>query len=399
MTGAAASCAVRYTVRSGDPHAHRYAVEMTVDRPDAAQRVSLPVWIPGSYLVREFSRHLSGLTARQGRKRQSISQIDKCTWDVACNPAQPLTLAYEVYAFDDSVRAAWLDAQRGFFNAACLLLRAHGLEDAPHLLSVPRPAQAQYRDWQLATALEPVKADTRGFGLYRAADYDELADSPVELGAFWSGAFTAGGAPHRFVVAGAPDTFDGQRLLADAQAICTAAIGFWPGKTPFKRYLFLLNAVEDNCGGLEHRASTALICARRSLPRLADQTVTPSGDKSVQPGDDYATLLGLISHEYFHAWNVKRLRPAEFARYDYGRENYTRLLWLFEGFTSYYDNLLLLRAGRIDQTAYLQRLAKALNQIAQTPGRRVQSIAQASFDAWIRHYRPDENTPNSTVSY
>jgi predicted metalloprotease with PDZ domain len=396
VTGAA----VRYVVRIGNLHGHCYAVEISIGKPVAAQRVSLPVWVPGSYLVREFSRHLSGLTARQGRKTLPVSQIDKCTWEVVCDPTQPLVLAYQVYAFDDSVRAAWLDAQRGFFNATSLLLRVHGLEDVQHLLEIPRPPQPECRikgqEWQLATALEPVKTGTYGFGLYCAADYDELADSPVELGAFWSGAFTAGNVPHRFVVAGAPETFNGQRLLADVQAICETVIRFWPGKAPFKHYLFLLDAVESDYGGLEHRASTALICARRSLPRLA---APPPDGKLAGPNDDYAMLLGLVSHEYFHAWNVKRLRPAEFARYDYTRENYTRLLWFFEGFTSYYDGLLLLRAGRIDPTAYLQRLSKTLNQVAQTPGRRVQSAAQASLDAWVRHYRADENTPNSTVSY
>ncbi|MDR0479277.1 MAG: peptidase M61 [Burkholderiaceae bacterium] len=385
----------------GDLHGHRYAVEMVIGAPEAAQRVSLPVWIPGSYLVREFSRHLSPLTARQGRKALAVMQIDKCTWEIACDPAQRLTLAYEVYAFDDSVRAAWLDTQRGFFNATSLLLRAHGRENAPHRLTVPRPSQPECRikgrEWQLATALEPLKTAACGFGTYCAADYDELADHPVELGAFWSGAFTAGGVQHRFVVAGAPETFDGARLLADAQAICAAAIRFWPGKAPFQRYLFLLNAVQDGYGGLEHCASTALICAWRNLPRLPQPG--DDGAKPGKPDDDYTTLLGLVSHEYFHAWNVKRLKPAEFARYDYACENYTRLLWFFEGFTSYYDDLLLLRAGRIDQAAYLGLLAKTINQIAQAPGRRVQSLAQASFDAWVRHYRSDENTPNSTVSY
>jgi predicted metalloprotease with PDZ domain len=389
---------VRYAVRIGELHAHRYAVEMRIDRPAAVQRVSLPVWIPGSYLVREFARHISRLTARQGNKTLPVTQVDKCNWEVTCDTARPLVLAYEVYAFDDSVRAAWLDAQRGFFNATSLLLRAHGLQAAPHLLDVPRPPQPECRNWQLATALEPAKTNAQGFGLYRAADYDELADSPVELGAFWSGVFTAGGVPHRFVVAGAPETFDSQRLLADTQAICTATLRLWPGQAPFRRYLFLLNAVEDSYGGLEHCASTALICSRRSLPRLT-YPAAAAGGKPEPSGDDYATLLGLISHEYFHAWNVKRLKPAEFSRYDYDSENYTRLLWFFEGFTSYYDDLLLLRAGRIDQAAYLQRLAKTIDQIAQTPGQCVQSAAQASFDAWIRYYRPDENTPNSTVSY
>ncbi|MEN9629178.1 MAG: hypothetical protein RJA10_2405, partial [Pseudomonadota bacterium] len=157
---------------------------------------------------------------------------------------------------------------------------------------------------------------------------------------------------------------------------------------PFKNYTFLLNAVDDSHGGLEHRNSTALICGRRDLPR-----------QTIKPAEGYTTLLGLISHEYFHTWNVKRLRPAEFARYNYATENYTQLLWFFEGFTSYYDDLLLRRAGLIDDATYLKLLNKTVNQVWQTPGRRVQSVAQASFDAWVKYYRPDDNTPNATVSY
>ncbi|MDU7587645.1 MAG: peptidase M61, partial [Acidovorax sp.] len=192
-------------------------------------------------------------------------------------------------------------------------------------------------------------------------------------------------------VAGAAPSFDGARLLADTRKICEAAIRFWHprGKPPFQNYLFLLNTVHDGYGGLEHRNSTALICGRRDLPRLGD----------AKASDGYTQLLGLISHEYFHTWNVKRLRPREFAQYDYARENYTELLWFFEGFTSYYDDLLLRRAGLVDHATYLRLLTKNINQMLQTPGRQVQSVAQASFDAWVKYYRQDENTPNSTVSY
>jgi len=200
------------------------------------------------------------------------------------------------------------------------------------------------------------------------------------------------------VVAGAPAAFDGERLIADTQAICETQMRFWHGdkvgkrggpKPPHERYVFMLNAVDDGYGGLEHRHSTVLICTRRDLPQLGTRK---------QP-EGYTTLLGLVSHEYFHTWNVKRLRPVEFARYDYGRENYTELLWLFEGFTSYYDDLLLRRAGRIDDATYLRLVNKTINQVLQTPGRLVQSVAQASFDAWIKYYRQDEQTPNATVSY
>ena len=390
---AAPAPAVRYDVRLASLGGHRVGVQIRIEQPAATQRVSLPAWIPGSYLIREFARHLLPLHAAQGRTERACTQIDKSTWDIDCDPRRPLVLRYEVYAFDNSVRTAWLDSERGFFNGSSLLLRVHGHEEAPHELTVNAPRER--RDWQLATAMTPVDIDAHGFGRYQAADYAELIDHPVELGAFWSGDFTAGGVPHRFVVAGAPASFDGARLLRDAQKICEAAIRFWhgAGKPPFKHYLFMLNAVGDGYGGLEHRASTALICARRDLPRH------DSPASAARVGDGYVTLLGLISHEYFHAWNVKRLRPAEFTRYEYQSENYTRLLWFFEGFTSYYDDLLLRRAGLIDDAAYLKLLTKTINQVLQAPGRHVQSVAQASFDAWVRYYRPDENTPNSTISY
>ena len=385
---------LHYTVEAADVHAHLFRITLRIAEPQAMQTVSLPVWIPGSYLVREFSKNLQNLSAKQGRRPATITQHDKCTWDIACKPGQPLVLSYEVYAFDNSVRTAWLDSQRGFFNGTSVCLRAHGQEDATHQLQLT--AVKSQPDWQAATGLAPVKTDKNGFGLYEAQHYDELVDCPVELGTFWSGRFVACGVPHRFVVAGALPSFDGERLLADTQKICEAAIRFWHGtgkaagkKAPHTNYLFMLNAVHDGYGGLEHRNSTALICKRSDLPR-------PNGPKT---SEGYTTLLGLISHEYFHTWNVKQLRPDAFARYDYTQENYTQLLWFFEGFTSYYDDILLRRAGLIDDATYLQLLGKTIAQVQQTPGRHLQSVAQASFDAWVKYYRQDENTPNATVSY
>jgi predicted metalloprotease with PDZ domain len=378
-----------YRVEAADPAAHLYHVTLTIPQPQAGQRVSLPAWIPGSYLVREFARHLQKLAARQDGKPVAIHQIDKATWQVDCMPSSPLVLAYEVYAFDNSVRAAWLDTQRGFFNGTSLCLRVHGLSQEPHELELAAPRN--YPHWEAATGLEPLKVGKRGFGTYAAADYDELVDCPVELGPFHSAEFRAGGVPHRIVVAGATESFDADRLVHDTQRICEAVIRFWHERKrpPFKSYVFLLNAVDDGYGGLEHRNSTALICSRRDLPRLGDTRLT----------EGYVTLMGLISHEYFHTWNVKRLRPAEFAHYDYAGENYTSLLWFFEGFTSYYDDLLLRRGGLIDDATYLKLLTKTANQVLQTPGREVQSVAQASFDAWVKYYRQDENTANATVSY
>lgn len=394
-----ASPAIHYRVECADRNAHLFAVTLTIERPAAQQRVALPVWIPGSYLVREFAKNLQALQAVQGRRKPAARQLDKHSWQIDCAPGKPLVLRYQVCAYDNSVRTAWLDRDRGFFNGTSLCLRVEGQTDGPHTLEVlAPPLLAPGERWSCATALKPAKVDRHGFGSYLAADYDELADSPVEMGMFWSAEFEACGVPHRFVVAGAPASFDGERLIADARAICETQMRFWHGdkvgkrggpKPPHDRYVFMLNAVDDGYGGLEHQHSTALICTRRDLPQLAAKK---------QP-EGYTTLLGLISHEYFHTWNVKRLRPAEFARYDYGQENYTRLLWLFEGFTSYYDDLLLRRAGRIDDSGYLRLVNKTINQVLQAPGRLVQSVADASFDAWVKYYRQDEQTPNTTISY
>ena len=364
---------------------HTFAVELAVDAPAAEQRLSLPVWIPGSYLVREFARHLSAVTAEQGGRAVPLEQLDKATWLARCDGAAPLVVRCRVYAFDTSVRAAWLDADRGFFNGTGLCLRVEGREREPHGLALAGlPA-----GWDVATSLPA--APGAAVHDFVAEDYDALVDHPVELGRFWRGRFVAAGVPHEFVVAGAWPDFDGERLLADTKRVCETEIAFWHGsdKPPFARYLFMLNALEDGHGGLEHRASTALVAPRRDLPSTA----------SKEASDGYVNVLGLIAHEYFHAWNVKRLKPREFAALDYGRENYTRLLWFFEGFTSYYDDLFVLRSSLVDAARYLKLLAKAVNGVRASPGRTVQSVAASSFDAWVKYYRADENTPNATISY
>ena len=381
----------RIDASADDARAHRFRVTLAIVRPARDLVVSLPVWIPGSYLVREFARHLGGLQARQGRRELPVEQIDKASWRVRCDGRATLVLSYSVHAFDLSVRAAFIDAERGFFNGTSVCLRVHDREDEPHAITLGRlPA-----GWQVATAM-PRAAGGRG---YLAPDYDTLVDHPFELGRFWRADFAARGVAHEFVVAGAWPGFDGERLIADAQRVCEAAIALWHGPkarksdVPFEHYVFLLNALDEGQGGLEHRASTALVAPRRKLPRLG----AARGAADIDEG--YVDLLGLVSHEYFHAWNVKRMRPAEFARYDYTQENYTELLWFFEGFTSYYDDLLLRRAGLVDDARYLALLARNVNAVLGAPGRQVQSVAQASFDAWIKYYRSDENTPNATISY
>ena len=396
---------IRYRIELPEPASHQFHITLTVPQPDEAQVLSLPVWIPGSYLVREFARHLHSLQAEQGGQPCEIVWRDKASWTVHCRGRGALTLRYRAHALDPSVRAAWLDAQRGFFNASSLCLRVHGREREPQALQLG----ALPRGWQVATAMDAAPGQGAAPRRFLAADYDELLDHPFELGPFWSGSFSAHGVPHRFVVSGAPPSFDGDRLLAQTQQICEAQIAFWHGETdargrrrvrkpPFSQYVFMLHASDEGYGGLEHRASTALASVRRDLPRrpLADVEGAPGAGG---PGEGQIQLLGLISHEYFHAWNVKRLKPAPFVAYDYSREQPTELLWFFEGFTSYYDDLFLVRAGLIDEASYLKGLARTINQVLASPGRQLSSVAQASLDAWIKYYRPDENTVNATVSY
>jgi predicted metalloprotease with PDZ domain len=385
---------IRYAIDVGATRRHTFSVELVVDDPAAGQRLSLPVWIPGSYLVREFARHLFDLVAEQGGAAVALKQLDKASWQADCAEGIPLVVRYRVYAFDTSVRAAFLDTSRGFFNGTALCLRVEGREHAPHALALVGLPEG----WDVATSL-----DARPGGGRRefvAADYEALVDHPVELGRFARSRFEVAGVAHELVVAGALPDFDGDRFAADVARICATEIRFWhgDGKPPFGRYVFLLNAVEDGRGGLEHRSSTALVAARRDLPRLAAYEGAKTNGRG-EPGDGYVGVLGVVAHEYFHTWNVKRLKPRDFARLDYARENYTELLWFFEGFTSYYDDLLLVRSGVIDAPRYLKLLATTISGVLGSPGRMVQSVAAASFDAWVKYYRGDENTPNSTISY
>ena len=380
---------VSYRIDVSATHAHTFAVELVVQQPASEVNLSLPVWIPGSYLVREFARHVSAMSAAQGERAVTLQQLDKASWRMRCEGNESLVVRYRVYAFDPSVRSCFLDAERGFFNGTGVFLRVTGREHEAHAVSLAGVPGG----WSVATTLAPRDADAGASARdFVAADYDELVDHPVELGRFWRGTFVACDVPHEFVVAGALPDFDGERLLADTKRVCETEIAFWhgSGRAPFERYLFMLNALDDSRGGLEHRSSTALVAPRRSLPRRGAATET---------NDAYVDLLGLISHEYFHSWNVKRLKPREFAAFDYTRENYTELLWFFEGFTSYYDDLFLLRSGLVDAPRYLKLLGKSMSAVDAAPGRAVQSVAQASFDAWVKYYRADENTPNATISY
>jgi predicted metalloprotease with PDZ domain len=379
---------IRYTIVPEQPEAHLYRVSCTVAEPDpSGQEFALPAWIPGSYMIREFARHIVSLRAQSRGKPVAIEKLDKHTWR-AQPAAGPLTVSYEVYARDLSVRGAYLDTRQAFFNGACVFLRVQGKEGAACELELLPPRGARYRNWTVATAMARSGAKLHGFGSYRASGYDELIDHPVAMGELALASFRARGVPHDIAIAG-NQRADTARLARDLKRLCEQHLRFFRDPAPMKRYLFLITAIGEGYGGLEHRASTALLCSRDDLPR--------EGEK--QASERYRTFLGLASHEYFHTWNVKRIKPAAFAPYDLDRENYTMLLWAFEGMTSYYDDLALVRCGLIGTKDYLELLGRSITTYLRAPGRRKQSLAEASFDAWIKYYRPDENSPNVTVSY
>ncbi len=384
--------AIEYSIFPKDLAGHLFEVRLTVPEPSSTgQLFVLPAWIPGSYMIREFARHIVQIRAEADGRAIALEKVDKHTWCAAsCHTA--LTLIYEVYAWDLSVRAAHLDQTHGFFNGTSVFLRAKGHEHQPHIVDIRRPEGRECTDWRVATAMPELDAQRHGFGTYIAADYDELIDHPVEMGNFALGHFDAHGVEHEVVITGRVPNLDMERLTTDLKKICEAQIALFEPTTkhaPMQRYVFMTLAVGEGYGGLEHRASTALICSRADLPIVGQET----------PSEGYYTYMGLCSHEYFHTWNVKRIKPAMFAPYDLQVENYTSLLWLFEGFTSYYDNLMLVRSGVIDQRAYFKLVAKDLDNVLRGSGRRKQSVAASSFDAWTKFYRQDENAPNAIVSY
>lgn len=384
---------VEYRIRPSNPGAHLFAVSCTVRTLDPSGQVfRLPAWIPGSYMIREFARNIVSLRAESGGKPCAVEKIDKHSWKVEALPrGTRLTLHYEVYAWDLSVRSAHLDTTHGFFNGTSVFLAPDGCAALPCAVVIEAPEGEQYRNWRLSTTLPPARPGrTRefGFGRFRAADYDELIDHPVEMGCFTSARFDAGGVPHDLVLSGRHDC-DLDRLGADLARICASQIELFGAPAPMSRYAFLVMVVGEGYGGLEHRASTALICSRADLPWKGMEGLP----------DGYKTFLGLCSHEYFHTWNIKRIKPAAFTPYELGRENYTRLLWAFEGFTSYYDDLILVRSGVIGVEDYLALLGKTVSNVMRGSGRLRQSVAESSFDAWIKYYRQDENAPNAIVSY
>jgi predicted metalloprotease with PDZ domain len=398
---------IHYTLNPIDPAGHIFEVLLRISNPAAnGQIVRLPAWIPGSYKLREFAKNITAIIAQSAGQSLTLTQLDKHTWQTAPCTGE-LIVNCRIYAYELSVRTAYLDERQAFINFSSLCLAVVGQEHLPCTVELLSPAHAE--DWQVITSLPRLAtpqmpnsyASTPSLGNFYAPNYDALIDYPVQLAPtnyIAQGSFTAHGAPHTIAIVGRVASLDMARLEQDSAAICAAHIALFEPITrtaPFldssTHYSFITQAVGEGYGGLEHRASSALICQRTHLPNLLDPTDTLSAG--------YQQYLGLVSHEYFHTWNIKRIKPALFAPYELSQEAYTPLLWLFEGFTAYYDDLILARAGIITPQHYLDTLASTASGVLRSAGRLQQSVASASFNAWVKYYLPDENSPNALCSY
>ncbi|MEJ1356277.1 MAG: peptidase M61 [Candidatus Sedimenticola sp. (ex Thyasira tokunagai)] len=378
-----------YKVRPSSPKAHLFSVELRVTQP-APEGVTLflPAWIPGSYMIRDFAKNIVTLTASCEGHEVPVEKRDKQSWQ--CAPCRgDLVISYTVYAWDLSVRSAHLDTTHGYFNGTSLFLSVAGRTAQHCSVEILPPEGDAYSDWRVATTLATAaEREPLSFGKFSAANYNELIDHPVEMGLFTHASFDVRGVTHEIAITGRHSA-DIERLCRDLKPICETHIDLFGELPVMERYLFQVMAVGDGYGGLEHNSSTSLICKRDDLPLRGVSEVT----------DGYRQFLGLCSHEYFHLWNVKRIRPRVFQQADLSKEVYTRLLWLFEGVTSYYDDLALLRSGRIDSDSYMELLAQVITRVIRGNGRRKQTVSESSFDAWTKFYKQDENAPNAIVSY
>ena len=378
----------QYKITPKTPSAHLFEVSVTVAEPDPMGQVfNMPAWIPGSYMIRDLARNVVAIRAEADGEEVDLTKVDKSSWQAGiCE--RPLTVIAEIYAFDLTARGVFLDTTHGFFDGACVFPAVVGQEGLECHLEIAPPPISVAGDWRVATSMRALDAEQYDFGSYVAANYAELIDHPCEMGNIHIGEFEAAGIPHAIAVSGEMH-FDMARVCHDLSKLCGEQIGFLGKPKNLDRYLFLLTVRESGYGGLEHRWSSSLMCSRKDLPRRGDSSV----------GDDYRKFLGLCSHEHFHLWNVKRIKPERFAPYALDSEKYTGLLWVFEGITSYYDDLFLVRSGLITEKSYLELLAKMITRVERTRGRLRQTVEESSFDAWTRFYKQDAGSSNSVISY
>lgn len=380
---------IKYTVNLFSPHTHIFKVSLEILNPDkSGQILSLPAWIPGSYMIRDFAKNIINLEVRSNNEIINYEKIDKSTWKVeAVN--FPILVEYQIYAWDHSVRSAHFDMTHAFFNGTSLFLMPHGFEHDEYELEILQPTDKKYSNWKVATSLSNKKLNSSGFGLYQANNYDELIDHPIEIGTHTEFQFLVENTRHKMALTGIHRT-DDNRLIQDLTKICQTHCAMFGEFPSMDEYIFLVMVTGNGYGGLEHRNSTSLMCSRDDLP-LANH--------SRDPDEKYRNFLGLCSHEYFHTWNIKRIKPEVFLPYNLASETYTRQLWAFEGITSYYDELALIRSGVITVESYLELIGQTITRVLRGKGRLNQSIAESSFEAWTKFYKQDESAANTIVSY
>ncbi|HEV8241690.1 MAG TPA: PDZ domain-containing protein [Thermoanaerobaculia bacterium] len=368
---------IRYTLTFPAPETHYVEVDASLPTGGRPQiDLFQPVWTPGSYKVRDYARHVEALRAESaGGNPLPIEKLRKNRWRLTTWGAPRVHLMYRVYGRELTVRTNFVDRDFALLNGAATFLTLADGCARRHEVAVVLPAH-----WRQAHTALPTSPQG-GPHLFHAADYDTLVDSPIYCGTPAVYPFEVDGVPHLLVDEGEDGVWNGPRSAADLERIVHAAFKLW-GEVPYRRFLFL-NLITGASGGLEHKDSTVLMTSRWKTRRR----------------ESYLEWLGLAAHEHFHAWNVKRLRPAELGPFDYDAENYTKSLWVAEGITAYYDDLLVHRAGLSSRDEYLRDFSKTVRTAQRTPGRRVQTLEAASFDTWIKYYQPDENTPNSSISY
>jgi len=364
---------IAYTVSMTKPWTHLLEVEMRLRWPAAQQsvEVKMPVWTPGSYLVREYARHVQDFSAKGGARELAWRKLNKNTWQVDAGGAREIVISYRVYSNELTVRTNELNDEHAFWNNTALLMFPAGRLAAPSTVTV-RP----FGNWKIATGLPKVAGPANTF---RAENFDVLYDSPFEVSNFNEITFSVRGKPHRIVITG-EGNYDLKQMSQDIAKIAEEGYKIF-GEFPFQDYTFIVNL--RGGGGLEHLNSTALQWNRFGF----------------KPESRYNGFLNLVAHEYFHLWNVKRIRPDALGPFDYENENYTKLLWVAEGMTSYYEGLLLRRAGIISEREFLDGKASMIEQLQARPGRFETSLEEASMDAWIKYYRQDENAVNNQISY
>ncbi|MFM7644828.1 MAG: M61 family metallopeptidase [Sphingomonadales bacterium] len=368
-----------YHLSMPQPNSHYFAVKIQVTENNAAvQTFKMPVWTPGSYLVREFSKNLNQVKALDAEGKQLVvKKKSKNTWEVLCDGKTDFSLFYEVYAFELSVRTPYLDNTHGFVAGAGVFMYTEETRNQQGVLKIYPHTSFK----RISTALPAADYKSEpGVQSFIFTDYDQLVDSPIEIGNQQEFTFLAAGVRHRVAMYGEAN-YNVAQLQKDMAKVVEAATGVF-GSNPNQDYLFIVHNVTDGQGGLEHLNSCVLSVSRWSYT-----------------GSNYLGFINLVAHEYFHLWNVKRIRPIELGPFNYDQECYTSLLWVMEGITSYYDELLLLRAGFYTKNEFVSKLQSQINYVEGSPGARVQPVAHASFDAWIKAYRPNENSGNTTMTY